>query len=222
MRAARRLLIALALGLLAGAATMARAAPLPADAAPDQDAQAPPAEPRIDQPFGHAWLGAADGDVTLVVFADYACPACRTAQAVIDQLLAQDRRLKVVYRLLDNDQGGRAAALTSLAVAAARRGLGPFHHALDAAADLTPTTLAAALAASGADKASLPPLATEDDPATAALAEELSPQRRADHPAPGDGAAVLGDRGWPGTAGVRLGAAGGGGGEGAGGGGAGK
>jgi protein-disulfide isomerase len=167
--------IALALALLAGAAHCQPSADSPADAAPSQDSAAPAAEPRIDAAFGHAWLGAADGDVTLVVFADYACPACRTAQATIDQLLAQDPRLKVVYRLLDNDQGGRTAALTSLAVAAQPGAdWGKFHHALDAAADVSPATIAAAVAASGADRASLPPVENQDDPATVPLADELS------------------------------------------------
>lgn len=163
------------LGLLAGAAPMPSfAQSAPADAASDQADQAPPAELRIDEAFGHAWLGAADGDVTLVVFADYACPACRSAQPVIDQLLAQDPKLKVVYRLLDNDQGGRAAALTSLAVAKQSADWGKFHHTLDAFDEVTPKAIAAALAASGADPASLPKLVDEDDPQTAALADELS------------------------------------------------
>ena len=166
--------LALALALQAGAAHGQPAPDPPADAAPDPDSQAPPAEPRIDAAFGNAWLGAADGDVTLVVFADYACPACRTAQATIDQLLAREPKLKVVYRLLDNDQGGRTAALTSLAVAAQPGAdWAKFHHALDAAADVTPATIAAAVAASGADRASLPHIENEDDPATSALADEL-------------------------------------------------
>jgi len=183
---------ALALGLLAGAAptvSLAQGTPPTACgsgdaqrqsdaqntyAASDQADEASPAESRIDEAFAHAWLGAADADVTLVVFADYACPACRTAQPVIDQLLAQDHKLKVVYRLLDNDQGGRAAALTSLAVAKQDADWGKFHRALDAAGDLTPKTIAAAIAASGVDPAKLPHIESEDDPDTAALAEELS------------------------------------------------
>jgi protein-disulfide isomerase len=166
--------IALALGLLASSAPAgaAQCQPADADAASDQASETPQAEPRIDQAFGHAWLGAADADVTLVVFADYACPACRLAQPVIDQLLAQDRKLKVVYRLLDNDQGGRTAALTSLAVAKASTDWGKFHRALDAAGDLSPKTIAEAVAASGAAK--LPDITSQDDPETLSLVEELS------------------------------------------------
>jgi protein-disulfide isomerase len=125
-------------------------------AAADQASDAPAAEPRIDAPFGHAWLGAADADVTLVVFADYACPGCRNAQPVLDQLLAKDHKLRIVYRLLDNDQGGRNAALTSLAVAKASGDWSKFHRALDAADDIDPKAIATALAAAGVDPAKLP------------------------------------------------------------------
>jgi protein-disulfide isomerase len=185
--------IGLALGLLAGAApALAAAQESPptacgsgttqcrpgaggdADATSDQASETPPAEPRIDEPFGHAWLGAADADVTLVVFADYACPACRDAQPVIDQLLAQDSKLKVVYRLLDNDQGGRTAALTSLAVAEQSADWGKFHRALDASGDLSSKTIAEALAASGVEQVKLPHLESEDEPETLTLTEELS------------------------------------------------
>jgi protein-disulfide isomerase len=167
--------IAVALGLLAGPTpALAQEPPPTADASSDQAGPTPATAPRIDEAFGHAWLGAADGDVTLVVFADYACPACRDAQPVIDQLLAQDSRLKVVYRLLDNDQGGRAAALTSLAVAAQGADWARFHHALDASGAVGPQAIATALAASGADPAKLPQFGNEDDPGTQNLAEELS------------------------------------------------
>ena len=144
-----------------------------ADATADLADAALPAEPRIDEPFGHAWLGAPDADVTLVVFGDYACPACRDAQPVIDQLLAQDSKLKVVYRLLDNDQGGLTAALTSLAIARQGAGWSKFHRALDGADDVNSKTIAAAVAASGTDPAKLPSL-KDDDPETLLLAGELA------------------------------------------------
>jgi len=131
-------------------------------------------EPRIDEPFGHAWLGAADADVTLVVFADYACPACRNVQPVIDQLLAQDGKLRVVYRLLDNDQGGRTAALTSLAVASQSADWAKFHRALDASGDVSAKAIADALAASGVEPAKLPHIENVEDLATLSLTDELS------------------------------------------------
>jgi protein-disulfide isomerase len=177
MRAAgwKSLSAALALGLLAGGApavTLAQES-APPDAPSDQTATTPSTESRIDEPFAHAWLGAPDADLTLVVFADYACPACREAQPAIDQLLAQDRKLRVVYRLLDNDQGGRTAALTSLAVARQSSDWGKFHRALDAAGEVSAKTIAEALVASAVEPAKLPSL-KDEDPETVALADELN------------------------------------------------
>jgi protein-disulfide isomerase len=166
--------LALALAMLAIAAPALALAqePPPSDASSDQADMAPAVELKIDEPFGHAWLGAADADVTLVVFADYACPGCREIQPVIDQLLAEDPKLKIVYRILDNDQGGRTAALTSLAVGKVSADWSRFHHALEAGGDPDAKAIAAALAASGVAPGSLPGL-KDDDADTLALAKEL-------------------------------------------------
>jgi protein-disulfide isomerase len=191
-----KLLASCLLGLALAAHAGARAAPSPdasvvedapgapcdpqapdCAAEPDQDADpamdAAPAEPAIDEPFGNAWLGAADADVTLVVFADYACPACRAAQPVIDQLLATDKRLKVVYRVLVNEENGRDAAMASLAVARSGADWGKFHRTLDQAGEPTAATIAAALKAVGMDPRDLPSVAaheTGDNP----ILDELS------------------------------------------------
>lgn len=76
---------------------------------------------RIERPFSGAWAGAADGDVTMTVFTDYACTFCRASLADIERLLREDRNLKVVFRELpilspDSEPAAR------LALAAARRG----------------------------------------------------------------------------------------------------
>jgi protein-disulfide isomerase len=52
----------------------------------------------IETPFAGAWAGAADGDVVLVEFFDYACGYCRKSNADIDRLLREDPKLKVVWR----------------------------------------------------------------------------------------------------------------------------
>ena len=52
----------------------------------------------LETPFGTAWEGAADADVTLVQFFDYNCGYCRAARADIDKLIAEDPKLRVVYR----------------------------------------------------------------------------------------------------------------------------
>lgn len=52
----------------------------------------------IETPFAGAWAGAADGDVVLVEFFDFNCPFCRQSAADVDRLLAEDPKLKVVFR----------------------------------------------------------------------------------------------------------------------------
>jgi len=166
--------------LLAGLATPVRAQSAP----PAEQAQTPPSDedpalaPRLDErpfgvPFGKAWMGAPDGDVTLFVFADYACPACREAQPVLDALVAADPHLKVVYLILVNEEEGRQAALTSLAVAQSGGAWIAFHRALDAGGDPGPAGIAAALKTAGIDPASLPAL-TGDALIDSPLPDELN------------------------------------------------
>ena len=54
--------------------------------------------PRSRRPFHSAWAGAADGDVVLVEFFDYACGYCRASNPDVERLLREDPRLKVVWR----------------------------------------------------------------------------------------------------------------------------
>jgi protein-disulfide isomerase len=166
--------------LLAGLATPVWAQSTP----PAEQSQTPPSDddpalaPRLDErpfgvPFGKAWMGAPDGDVTLLAFVDYGCPACREAQLAIDALIASDPHLKVVYLILVNEDDGRQAALTSLAVAQAGGAWVAFHRALDAGGDPGPAGIAAALKAAGIDPASLPPL-TGDALIDSPLLDELN------------------------------------------------
>lgn len=157
----------------AAAAAALDAATAAAEADTDQTSVAALPERAIDEPFGNAVLGAPDGDVTLVVFADYACPACRAAQPVIDELVAQDPKLKVVYRLLVNEDEGREAALTSLAVAGTGADWSKFHHALDAGGTPNSRSIAKALAGSGIDRAGLPQV-KDPDSDNMAIFDEIS------------------------------------------------
>jgi protein-disulfide isomerase len=103
----------------------------------------------IERPFGSAWAGAADGDVVLVEFFDYACVYCRASTPHITRLLAEDPRLKVVWReypVLGPDS--EHAAVSSLAAAEAGR-FRLFHDSLFATARPTPTAVAAARARIG-------------------------------------------------------------------------
>lgn len=84
----------------------------------------------IETPFAGAWEGSATPDVTLVEFFDYACGYCRASIPVIDRLLKEDPRLRIVYRefpVLGPDS--EAAAKVSLAAAKAGK-YGAFHRAL--------------------------------------------------------------------------------------------
>jgi protein-disulfide isomerase len=52
----------------------------------------------IEKPFAGAVAGNPNGDTTLVVFFDYACPYCRASHADVTRLIASDKNLRVVYR----------------------------------------------------------------------------------------------------------------------------
>ena len=111
----------------------------------------------IETPFGSAWAGAADGDVVLVEFFDYACVYCRASNPHIERLLAEDPRLKVVWReypVLGPDS--QEAALSSMAAAQAGR-FRQFHDRLFATARPTPDAVAAARAAVGIPTPSVTP-----------------------------------------------------------------
>ena len=98
----------------------------------------------IETPFAGAWAGAKDGDVVLVEFFDYACGYCRKSNADIDRLLAEDPKLKVVWRewpVLGRDS--EAAARVSLAAAEAGR-YRTFYNRLFAAGRPTSEALAEA------------------------------------------------------------------------------
>jgi protein-disulfide isomerase len=87
----------------------------------------------LETPFAGAWEGAADADVTIVQFFDYNCGYCRAAMADIEKLLANDKKLRVVYREFpvlgpDSDNAAR------ISLAAAKAGKYPaFHRAVYAA-----------------------------------------------------------------------------------------
>ena len=100
--------------------------------------------PALEKPYAGAWAGNADGDVTLVVFTDYACGFCRASVPDVDRLIREDKRLKVVFRELPIiAPQSRDAAI--MALAAARQGkYDAFHHAMFAAGSLDKAAIAAA------------------------------------------------------------------------------
>ena len=103
----------------------------------------------LETPFGSAWAGAADGDVVLVEFYDYACGYCRSSNEDVERLLAEDKRLKVVWRewpVLGQDS--LAAAEASLAAAEQGR-FRPFFAAMFEQGRPTAAALASVQGATG-------------------------------------------------------------------------
>jgi protein-disulfide isomerase len=75
----------------------------------------------LERPWHGAWAGAANGDVVLVEFFDYACTFCRASNPDVARLIREDPRLKVVWRELPVlGPDSQAAAYVSLG--AARQG----------------------------------------------------------------------------------------------------
>jgi protein-disulfide isomerase len=103
----------------------------------------------FETPFAGAWAGAADADVVLVEFFDYACPYCHKSNADVERLLREDPKLKVVWRdlpVLGVDS--ELAAVASLAAAQAGR-YREFYDTLFASGRPTPGALARAQRAAG-------------------------------------------------------------------------
>jgi protein-disulfide isomerase len=109
----------------------------------------------IETPFGTSWKGASAPDVTLVEFFDYACPYCKASNPALEQLLQEDKGLRVVYRELPI-LGPESVNAARLSLAASKAGrFAQFHDALWAAGRPSPETLATASDAAGL--ASQPP-----------------------------------------------------------------
>jgi protein-disulfide isomerase len=79
----------------------------------------------LETPFAGAWAGAAAPDVTLVMFTDYSCGYCRASVADVDRLLAEDPKLRVVWREVPV-LGPNSETAARIALAAARAGEGKY------------------------------------------------------------------------------------------------
>ena len=107
----------------------------------------------IETPYAGAWEGAADGDVTLVEFFDYACGYCRASLPDLTKLVGEDKKLKIVYRELPilSDESADAAKVSLLA--AEKGQYMPYHRALYAAGRVMRDSIIAAAAKVGISKA---------------------------------------------------------------------
>jgi protein-disulfide isomerase len=103
----------------------------------------------IETPYASSWKGAAKPDVVLVEFFDYACPYCKASNPHIEQLLREDKGLRVVYRELPI-LGPESVAAARLSLAASKAGhFRQFHDTLWAAGRPGPETIAVASRAAG-------------------------------------------------------------------------
>ncbi len=113
----------------------------------------------LETPWGSSWQGAKDADVTLIEFYDYACGYCRASLPVMARLIAEDPKLRIVYREFPV-LGPASEVASRLALAASKAGrFTAFHDSLFAAGRPDEQSLAAASKAAGI------PFAPSQDPA---------------------------------------------------------
>lgn len=91
----------------------------------------------LEKPYAGAWEGAANADVTVVEFFDYACGYCRASLPDLAKLVAADPKVKVVYRELPilSEESSDAAKVSLLA--AERGQYMAYHKALYGAGRVT-------------------------------------------------------------------------------------
>ncbi len=107
----------------------------------------------IETPFHSSWKGAAQPEVTLAYYYDYACGYCRKSNPDIDRLLAEDKGLRVVFHEMPI-LGPESLAASRVALAASKAGkFAAFHDTLNASGNPTPAALAQAAAAAGVSPA---------------------------------------------------------------------
>jgi len=148
VRPGRRPLLVLAVLVAIGAALpwlIGRAAPLGIDLS-DR-----PFVPAILAAPGFPTHGPANADVTVVVFTDYACAACRKAAPELERAAARDGNVRLVYRdwpVL----GPRSVRAAQIALAARNEAdYHTLHNALMAAPGLDEASLRAAVVAASGD-----------------------------------------------------------------------
>ncbi|MDT7533533.1 DsbA family protein [Sphingobium sp. SA2] len=107
----------------------------------------------LEKPYAGAWEGAANADVTVVEFFDYACGYCRASLPDLAKLVAADAKVKVVYRELPilSEESSDAAKVSLLA--AERGQYMAYHKAMYGAGRVTRDSIIAAAGEAGISKA---------------------------------------------------------------------
>ncbi|KPF76431.1 hypothetical protein IP88_06615 [alpha proteobacterium AAP81b] len=106
----------------------------------------------IETPFAGAFAGNPRGDVSVVVFFDYACPYCRQGHQDVKALLQADPKVRVVYRDFPVlSPASDEAALASLSAATQGR-YTAFHNAMfETPGRVTHDRVVATVASAGLD-----------------------------------------------------------------------
>jgi protein-disulfide isomerase len=105
----------------------------------------------LETPFGSSWKGSANPDVVIVEFFDYACAYCRASSPHINQIVREDKGVRVVYRELPI-LGPESVAAARISLAASKAGrFTQFHDALYAAGRPGAETIAQAIEKAGID-----------------------------------------------------------------------
>ena len=126
----------------------------------------------IFKPYANAWEGAAEPDITIVQFFDYDCGFCRRSLPDIQRLLAEDRKLRIVYREFPVlGPNSEVAAKASLAAAQAGSYI-QVHRALYGAKELSVAEVGKVAAKFGV-KLSADPATTREIEANRGLARPL-------------------------------------------------
>jgi protein-disulfide isomerase len=124
---------------------------------------------QLQKPYAGAWAGNPNGDVTVVAFMDYACGYCRASLPGIEQLLAKDPNVRVVYREFPV-LGPESVTAARWALAAAEQGkFRAFHDALYAAGQPSAENIVIAV-----DKAGLDKVAAEKAISTRPVEQEIA------------------------------------------------
>ncbi len=107
----------------------------------------------LETPYAGAWEGAANADVTVVEFFDYACGYCRASLPDLAKLVGADAKVKVVYRELPilSEESSDAAKVSLLA--AERGQYMAYHKALYGAGRVTRDSILSAATKAGIGKA---------------------------------------------------------------------
>lgn len=106
----------------------------------------------LETPYQGSWEGAAQPDIVVVEFFDYACGYCRAMLPDLGRLLKDDPRLRVVYRELPVITEGSADA-ARVSMLAAEEGKYPaFHAAMYAAGGVDKAKIIAAAKSVGIDE----------------------------------------------------------------------